>query len=126
VPVELDEERRYVLAPDEDRLRKAKPATGVRLIPHGDPLIKIDAPLVVADPNLRLEIFPRPNTKSDFWPVSGGVLIDGHFIGSWARQQRRVAVNMWKRVTRPVRESIEREALTLPISSKTKASVSWV
>jgi hypothetical protein len=126
VPVELDDERRFVLESDEDGLRKAKPVTGVRLIPHGDPLIKIDAPLVEADPKLRLEIFPRPNTPSDFWPVSGGILVDGRFIGSWARQQRRVTVNMWKRVSRPVRESIEQEALTFPISSRTKASVSWV
>lgn len=126
VPVELGEERRYVLEADEERLRNADPVEGVRLIPHGDPLIKIDAQLVVADPRLRLEIFPRPKTKSDFWPVSGGVLVDGRFIGSWARQQRRVTVNIWKRVSRSVRERIEQEALTLPIASKTKASISWV
>ncbi len=126
VPIELDDEPRFVLESDEDRLTKAKPVTGVRLIPHGDPLIKIDASVVEADPKLRLELFPRPNTKSDFWPVSGGVLVDGRFRGSWARQQRRVTVNMWKPVPRPVRESIEREALELPIASKTKASVSWV
>jgi hypothetical protein len=126
VPVALDDERRYVLESDEGLLRKARPVSGVRLIPHGDPLIKIDARLVVDDPKLRLEIFPRPKTKSEFWPVSGGVLVDGRFIGSWARQQRRVTVNVWNRVSRPLREAIEHEALTLPISSRTKASVRWV
>lgn len=126
VPVELDEERRYVLVSDEGQLKKARPVNGVRLIPHGDPFIKIDARLVVDDPKLRLEIFPRPKTKSDFWPVSGGVLVDGRFRGSWARQQRRVTVNMWKRVPHSVSESIEQEALNLPISAKSKASVNWL
>ena len=123
--VELDGETRYVLKDDADALTGAEPVQGIRLIPHGDPLIKIDDDLVVRDATHRFEIFPRHKSQSEFWPVSGGLLVNGEFAGSWARQQRRVTVHPWKKLGRPQREAIEQEALGFPIAAKSKAEVRW-
>jgi hypothetical protein len=123
--VELGNETRYVLRSDADALAGAAVVEGVRLLPHADPLIKIDGELAVPDPTLRLEIFPSFKSKPTFWPVSGGLLLNGEFAGSWARQQRRVTVHPWQKLPRRVRESVEREALAFPIASKSKAAVVW-
>lgn len=123
--VELDAETRYVLKDDADALAGAEPVEGVRLVPHSDPLIKIDDELVVPNPNLRLEIFPRHKPNTDFWPVSGGLLVNGEISGSWARQQRRVTIHPWRKLGRALREKVEEEALGLPIASKSKAEVLW-
>ena len=125
VPVELEGEPRYVLAADEDALVGAEPVEGMRLVPHSDPFIKIDGPLVVGNPELRLEAFPPSKVKTAFWPVAGGLLVDGEIAGSWSRQQRRVTVNPWKRLTPSVRAAIEEEALGFPIAAKSKAEVRW-
>lgn len=123
--VEIDGETRAVLAADAEALTGAGPIEGVRLLPHGDPLLKIDRELVVGDPALRLETFPRPGTKTAFWPVSGGVLIDGEVAGSWARQQRRVTVHPWMKPSPRLREAIEREALSFPIAGAREPQVVW-
>jgi len=125
VGVELDGETRDVLRSDEDELTTATGVSGVRLIPHGDPLLKIDGELVVADPDRRLEVFPRSDRKPAFWPVSGGVLVDGEVVGSWARQQRRVTVHPWLPLDDQIRSAIEQEALAIPIASRSKASARW-
>lgn len=125
VDVELDGENRSVLASDADALEGAEPVRGVRLLPHGDPLLKIDGEHVVPDADLRPETFPRHKEDAAFWPVSGGILVDGEIVGSWARQLRRVTVHPWMRLDEPVREAIEHEALTFPIASRSKANVRW-
>ncbi len=123
--VDVGGETRYVLREDVEALAGTEPIEGVRLVPHGDPLIKTDAHLTVPDTKERLEIYPDLKTKPDFWPVSGGVLVDGRFVGSWARQQRRVTVNPWRKLSRRVREAIEHEALAFPTAAKSKAEVLW-
>lgn len=123
--VDVAGEARVVLREDEEALAGAEPVEGVRLIPHGDPYIKIDGELVVRDPERRLEIFPRPGVKTAFWPVAGAVLVDGEVVGSWARRQRRVTVHPWGRLGGRVLAAIEREALGFPIASKSKAEVRW-
>jgi hypothetical protein len=125
VPVQLGDETRYVLRTDADKLARAEAVDGVRLLPHADPLIKIDGELVVLDTTLRREIYPSFKAKPDFWPVSGGLLVNGEFRGSWARQQRRVTVHPWRKLSRAVREQIEAEALSFPIASKSKAELRW-
>lgn len=125
VEVELEAETRFALARDEAALVGAGPVEGVRLIPHGDPLIKIDGPLVVRDPERRLEVFPSSNVRTAFWPVAGAVLVDGGILGSWARQQRRVTINPWKRLPARTREALEAEALGFPIAAKAPAQVRW-
>ncbi len=125
IDVELDGKPRTVLASDVDALLGAERVEGVRLVPHGDPFLKIDGELVVADAERRLEAFPSSKRKPTFWPVSGAALVDGEVVGSWARQQRRVTVHLWTQIDGSVRTLIEHEALGFPIASQSKASVRW-
>jgi hypothetical protein len=125
VEVDLEGETRFVLESDEDALVGAEHVEGVRLIPHSDPLIKIDGPLVVRNPDRRLEVFPSSKVKTAFWPVAGALLVDGEIVGSWARQQRRVTVNPWKRLPSRTRNAVEAEALGFPVASKSPAEVRW-
>jgi hypothetical protein len=94
---------------------------GVRFIPHSDPLIKIDPEVV--DVEHRLEVFPDPKKKAAFWPVSGVLLVDGEFAGSWARQQRRVTVNEWRKRAKTDRERVQAAALALPIAGRAAPQV---
>lgn len=96
----------------------------MRLVPHNDPYIKIDGELVVPDRERRLEVFPLPGVRTEFWPVAGALLVDGEIVGSWARQQRRVTVNPWKRLAATVREAVAEEALDFPIP-RGRAEVRW-
>jgi hypothetical protein len=116
--VEAFGEERFVLTEALDVRAEAR---GVRFVPHGDPLIKIDPEIV--DEARRDEIFPRAGVKTEFWPVAGGLLVDGRFAGSWARQQRRVTVNAWRKLTASEREAVEREALAIPIPGRSAPSV---
>jgi hypothetical protein len=125
VSVEVDGKDRVIFREDEQALANATGVTGVRLLPHGDPFIKTDGPMVVRDAALRLEIFPEPKKRAAFWPVSGAVVVDGEVVGSWARQQRRVSVNPWGKLGDDIRDVIEDEALRFPIPSRAKASVRW-
>jgi len=122
--VEVDGRTRFVLAEEVGALVDAEPVHGVRLLPHSDPVIKFDGDLVVLDPVLRREVFPQPGVKTDFWPVAGAILCDGEVAGSWARQQRRVTLNPWRRFSGAERDAAEAEALSIPVA-KGKASVSW-
>lgn len=117
-PVRFLDEDRFVHENDQEN---ATTIEGVRLVPHGDPLIKIDPAIV--DAGHRPEVFPDPKRKAAFWPVSGVLLVDGDFVGSWARQQRRVTVNLWRRTKR---DAIEHAALSLPVPGASKPSVSFV
>lgn len=124
--VELDGESRYLLSEDADALANSEPIESVRLIPHADPVIKIDAGLVVPDERLRSEIFPDLKNKPEFWPVSGALIVNGVVAGSWARQQRRVTVHPWRKLGRGARETVEHEALGFPIAAKPRAGVRWI
>ena len=125
VDVDVGGEPRCVLARDVDALAGAEPVAGARLLPHGDPLLKIDGELVVTDPALRFEIFPRQKSQAAFWPVSGGLLVNGEIVGSWARQQRRVTVHPWRKLPLSVCEAIESEALSFPIAGSREPQVVW-
>jgi hypothetical protein len=124
--VELCGKIRFVLRDHEDALMEAGRVDGVRLIPHGDPYIKIDAELVVEDAERRPEVFPRPGVKTAFWPVSGAVMADCEIVGSWARQGRRTTINPWRMFDASRRDAIEVEALSFPIASGSKPRVRWV
>lgn len=125
IEADLSGETRFLLKEQEEAMVKSELIEGVRLIPHGDPYIKTDGELLVEDARRRLEIFPVPRIKPDFWPVSGAVLADNEVIGSWARQQRRVTVNLWEGANNSLKEEIEREALEFPIASPSKGEVRW-
>ena len=53
-------------------------------------------------------------------------LADGMILGVWQRQQRRVTVHPWRKLSQKTVEAIEGEALSLPIASSAKApAVQW-
>lgn len=126
IDIDLGGEPRVLIRDDADSLAGAEQVEGVRLIPHGDPYIKIDDAMVVPNQRRRLEIFPRSGTKTRFWPVAGALLVNGDVVGSWARQERRVTVNPWSSLATSVRKVVEAEALALPVASSSKAQVRWV
>lgn len=75
------------------------------------------------DVSRRNVVFPPVGQSQGHIP--GAVLVDGEIVGSWQRQQRKVAIDAWTPLPAHAREAIEREALTFPIESKDPASVTW-
>jgi hypothetical protein len=114
---------RFALASAVDAITGAEPVEGVRLIPFDDPLTKLDKELLVADRAHRDLAFPPVGTSRGYIP--GAILVDGEVVGVWQRQQRRVTIQPWRRVSEPVREAIDEEALGLPIPGSSKRSVRW-
>jgi Winged helix DNA-binding domain len=121
--VEVDGEARSMLAGDVEALRTAKPISGIRLLPFDDPLTKIDKDYLVADETLRNRVFPP--TGQSVGHIPGAVLVAGEIVGSWQRQQRKVAIHPWAKLTDAVREAIEQEALAFPIAATARATVTW-
>ena len=122
-PVELEGESRFMLADDIGALIAAEPVEGVRLLPYDDPFAKLDRALLVRDERQRNRVFPPVGQSVGHIP--GPILVDGEIVGSWQRQQRKVTIHPWTRLSNVVRESIEAEALAFPIASTSPASVSW-
>jgi hypothetical protein len=122
VPVEVDREARFALAADVDAMTRAEPVRGVRLIPFDDAFTKLDQQLLVVDETLRASVFPPTGQSVGYIP--GAILVDGEIVGAWQRQQRKVTVHPWSKLSPKVREEIEREALAFPIAGTSKASVS--
>jgi hypothetical protein len=50
---------------------------------------------------------------SRVWP--GAVLVDGEIVGTWRRAQHKVAIETWRRLSRPARDAVEAEAASLPL-----------
>jgi hypothetical protein len=123
LPVGVDGEERFALAADVDAITRAEPVRGVRLIPFDDAFTKLDHELLVSDETLRVRVFPPIGQSIGYIP--GAILVDGEIVGAWQRQQRRVTVHPWSKLSAKVREEIEREALAFPIAATSKASVSW-
>jgi len=124
VDVEVDRAGlRSILAGDLDVLTGAEPIEGTRLLPFDDPFTKNDRELLVADEERRSHVFPPVGTSRGYIP--GAVLVDGEIRGVWQRQQRKVTIHPWKKLPKRVVESVEAEALTVPISSTSKPSVRW-
>ena len=123
VPVALDGELRVILEADVERLRRAEPVSGVRLIQNDDPWLKLDRPLAVTDTAMHDWLFPTSGNTRGYAP--NAVVVDGAIAGVWQRQQRKVTVHPWRRLPADVRAAIEAEALSLPIPSRTAATVAW-
>ena len=113
-----------MLAADVDALVEAEPVRGVRLIPFDDAFTKLDRELLVPDKSLRDRVLPPVGQSLGYIP--GAILVDGEIVGAWQRQQRRVTIHPWHRMTEGVRSAIEQEALTMPIAGATEPTVSWV
>ncbi|MGY1733868.1 winged helix DNA-binding domain-containing protein [Geodermatophilus sp. SYSU D01045] len=107
VEVEVDGQRRWVLADDAGRLGAPAPA-GVRL------LGPFDLFLQARD---RETLAPDAARRKELWPVlgrPGAVLADGGIAGAWrprkAGSSLTVAVEPWAPLSRAVRSAVEEQA----------------
>jgi hypothetical protein len=103
----------WILASDESAFRAApKHAASARLLPSGDAYFLLqgrDRELLVPDASNRSALWtPR------VWP--GGVLVDGEIVGTWRRALAIVTIQLWRRLPRAARDSVEAEAASLPIA----------
>jgi hypothetical protein len=72
----------WVLRADADGLRGARPPTGVRLLPPGDPyLLARDRATVIPDPAARKVIWPPVGAP-------GTVVVDGEIVATWRSQRK--------------------------------------
>jgi winged helix DNA-binding protein len=116
--VEVEGQKRWVLRTDRSRLERAAPIETVRLLPPGDPyLASADRALIVPQPRLRSELWPK-----SVWP--GALMVNCELVGTWRRQVGRVTVALWRRVDPEVKEAVEEEVFRMPIESATK-EVRW-
>jgi hypothetical protein len=121
--MEFAGESRMILEADLDRLRAAEPLSGVRLVQNDDPWLKLDRPLLVPDKSLHDWLFPTSNNSRGY--AANAVVVDGTIAGVWQRQQRKVTIHPWRRLSRNLKAAIEQEALSFPIRSNAAATVAW-
>lgn len=103
--VSAEKRTAWALSADAAVLASPPPATGVRLIPPGDPYLqKANRALLAPDPDLRKRLF-RPVASP------GAVLKDGRLVGLWRVRAKgrgaEVTVERWGRVAR---RDLEEEA----------------
>lgn len=110
VDVDVDGDRAWILAADEDSVRTAAPVRGVRL------LAAEERNLLGAD---RTGLFAGPTRRADAARVDSHrphlLLVDGEPAGSWGRRGGRVRVRLDRPPPADIRAEIESEALDLPI-----------
>lgn len=102
----------WILTRDELPFRADPvPAAPARLLPSGDAYFLLqgtDRELLVPDADRRSMLWtPR------VWP--GGLLVDGELVGTWRRDQQKVTVQPWRRLSRAARDAIVAEAEALPL-----------
>lgn len=110
VEVDLEGHPAWILTADEETLRAAEPAHGVRLLPAEE------LRLFGAD---RYGLFGGPMRKVD-WSTADThhphpLIVDGKPAGVWGRKGGQVTVKPRARLSDDVRALIEAEALTMPI-----------
>jgi hypothetical protein len=103
----------WILSRDEAAFRQpASPAAGARLLPSGDAFFLLhgaDRELLVPDAKRRPALWtPR------VWP--GALLVAGEVAGTWRRDQAKVSIQAWRRLSRGERDAVEAEAASLPVS----------
>jgi hypothetical protein len=113
----------FILASDEASVRrKPDSPAGVRLLPSGDAFTLMkgaDRELLVPDATNRGRLWtPR------VWP--GAVMVDGEICGTWRRDQHRMTISAWRRLSVAELERVESEALSFPLPGLTKPiTVTW-
>ena len=111
-PVRTPTGEAWILARDEQALREpAGPPAAARLLPSGDTYYLLhgaDRELLVPDPAQRAELW-----TSRVWP--GAVLVAGDVVGTWRRDQGKLTVHSWRRLSRVERGAVEAEAASLPL-----------
>jgi hypothetical protein len=122
-PVRTPVGEAQILARDEQLFREpAGVAAAARLLPSGDAYYLLhgrDRDLLVPDSAQRGALW-----TSRVWP--GAVLVGGEIVGTWRRAQERLAIEPWRRFSRPEREAVEVEARSLPLPGVERGiSVRW-
>jgi hypothetical protein len=112
----------WILSRDEQLFRElAGPPAAARLLPSGDTYYLLhgaDRELLVPDLARRLQLWtPR------VWP--GAVLLAGEVAGTWRRDQGRLTVEPWRRLSRAERGAVEEEAASLPLPVQGEIAVRW-
>jgi hypothetical protein len=107
VEVDVDGERRWVLAGDADRL-DGDPARGTWLLGPFDLFLQARDRALLVDDAVRAK---------DLWRTigrPGGVLADGEIVGTWRARRSgsavAVTVQLWRRATPAVRDAVGTEA----------------
>ncbi len=112
VPVPTPTGEAWILARDEQAFREpAGPPAAARLLPSGDTYYLLhgaDRELLVPDTARRAELW-----TSRVWP--GAVLVGGDVVGTWRRDQGKLTVHPWRRLSRAERDAVEAEAASLPL-----------
>jgi hypothetical protein len=113
----------FILASDETSLRRqpGSPAAA-RLLPSGDTFTLMkgaDRELLVPDALNRERLWtPR------VWP--GALLVEGEVAGTWRRDQHKVTISAWRRLSVAELHAVESEAMSLPLPALTKPiAVTW-
>jgi Winged helix DNA-binding domain len=105
VEVRIDTAKAWLLREDEDALEAPPDASGIRLLPPGDPFLqKPNRPLLAPDEALRKRLF-RPVASP------GAVLRDGRLAGLWRMKARgREAEVTVEKIARLAKKDVEDEA----------------
>lgn len=110
VEVDLEGHRAWILAADEERLRSASSAPGVRLLPAEElRLFGVDRHGLFAGPMRRVDW----STADTHHPHP--LVVDGALTGAWGRRGGRVTVKPQGPLSDELRTRIESEALAMPI-----------
>jgi hypothetical protein len=112
VPVRSPLGDEWLLAEDEPAMRAGETAcASARLLPSGDAYFLLDG----AERTL---LVPRADQRERLWTSRvwpGALLVEGEIRGTWRRAQHTVRIDVWSRLSRGVRETIEAEARSLPL-----------
>jgi hypothetical protein len=102
----------FILAADESSFRAGPgAAAAARLLPSGDTFYLLqgaDRALLVPDARRRPLLW-----TSRVWP--GALLISGEVAGTWRRDQARLSIETWRRLSPAERLAVETEAASLPL-----------
>ena len=109
--VEEVEPKRFALAADRSALARARASRGVRLLPGFDPFVLAPFSQRPVD-----EAFMNRVYRQAGW-ISATVLVGGQAAGVWKHERRgprlEVRAEAFKRMAKPTREAVEREARSL-------------
>ena len=113
VPVRTPHGDAFMLARDEPTIREApSPAAAARLLPSGD------AYTLHGTAEERAFLVPNAKRRGELWTPRvwpGALLVAGEIVGTWRRAQRKVTIQVWKRLSRVEREAVVAEAESLPL-----------
>ncbi|HZG35119.1 MAG TPA: crosslink repair DNA glycosylase YcaQ family protein [Gaiellaceae bacterium] len=102
----------WLLADDEPAARAAEPPPApARLLPSGDAYFLLDG-------RERELLVPRAERRERLWTPRvwpGALLVEGEIRGTWRRAQHVVRIDLWSRLTKPLRQAVEAEAASLPL-----------